>query len=49
MTDKEKEDDRIQSPFRPKDWNEIRIKYLICENVGEELLCGVEVAVVEIL
>ncbi|HAR72197.1 MAG TPA: TIGR00730 family Rossman fold protein [Flavobacteriaceae bacterium] len=25
MTDKEKEDDRIQSPFRPKDWNEIRI------------------------
>lgn len=25
MTDKEKENDRIQSPFRPKDWNEIRI------------------------
>ena len=25
MTDKEREDDRIQSPFRPKDWNEIRI------------------------
>lgn len=25
MTDKEKETDRIQSSFRPKDWNEIRI------------------------
>ncbi len=25
MTDREKEDDRIQSPFRQKDWNEIRI------------------------
>ncbi len=25
MTDKEKEEERIQSPFRPKDWNEIRI------------------------
>lgn len=25
MTDKEKEDDRIKSPFRQKDWNEIRI------------------------
>ncbi|MFV0144717.1 TIGR00730 family Rossman fold protein [Empedobacter falsenii] len=25
MTNKEKEVDRIQSPFRPKDWNEIRI------------------------
>ena len=25
MTDREKEDDRINSPFRQKDWNEIRI------------------------
>ena len=25
MTDREKEDDRIKSPFRQKDWNEIRI------------------------
>ena len=25
MTNKEKEENRIQSPFRPKDWNEIRI------------------------
>lgn len=25
MTDKEKEEDRIHSPFRPKNWNEIRI------------------------